>query len=237
MADWMNVPPLYFEGTGRMPARVGLAHPSICPYGAFDAEDGSSVLIAIQNEREWRSFCTYFLEGPGLPQRPGFESNTARVGNRPDVDGAIASMFAALSRAEAAERLSAGNIAFGFVNDLAARPASGSETDTGRHPERRRDDGGPARPAWRWIRRARPRAGDRRALRLHSNRVRRPADAPLGPFRPLREVEQALVRLEKMEAVEVHHRRPMAQRVAGGGAAAVQQAFVRRSAVLPSTRP
>ena len=61
MADWMNVPLLYFEGTGRMPARVGLAHPSICPYGAFDTKDGASVLIAIQNEREWRSFCIHFL--------------------------------------------------------------------------------------------------------------------------------------------------------------------------------
>ncbi len=35
MADWMNVPLLYCEGTGRAPQRVGLAHPSICPYGAF----------------------------------------------------------------------------------------------------------------------------------------------------------------------------------------------------------
>ena len=129
MADWMNVPLLYFEGTGRMPARVGLAHPSICPYGAFNTEDGASVLIAIQNEREWRSFCMHFLDDEGLSARPGFESNTARVGNRAAVDGVIAAVFATLSRTEAAERLSAGNIAFGFVNDLAA---------LARHPALRR---------------------------------------------------------------------------------------------------
>ncbi len=129
MADWMNVPLLYFEGTGRMPARVGLAHPSICPYGAFDTKDGASVLIAIQNEREWRSFCMHFLDDEGLSARPGFESNTARVGNRAAVDGVIAAVFATLSRTEAAERLSAGNIAFGFVNDLAA---------LARHPALRR---------------------------------------------------------------------------------------------------
>ncbi len=120
MADWMNVPLLYFEGTGRAPARVGLAHPSICPYGAFDTSDGSAVLISIQNEREWHSFCTHFLQEPALPQREGFQSNNARVANRPAVDAHIASVFVRLTRAEAGERLRAGKIAFGFVNDLAA---------------------------------------------------------------------------------------------------------------------
>ncbi len=129
MADWMNVPLLYYEGTGRMPARVGLAHPSICPYGAFDTNDGALVLISIQNEREWQAFCTHFLQKPGLWQQPGFESNNARVANRPAVDGLLASVFATLSRAEAADRLAAGNIAFGFVNDLAA---------LARHPALRR---------------------------------------------------------------------------------------------------
>jgi itaconate CoA-transferase len=51
MADWMNVPLLYFEGTGKAVERVGLAHPSICPYGAFETADGKLVLISIQNER------------------------------------------------------------------------------------------------------------------------------------------------------------------------------------------
>ena len=51
IADWMNVPLLYFEGTGRAPERVGLAHPSICPYGAFATADGALVLISILNER------------------------------------------------------------------------------------------------------------------------------------------------------------------------------------------
>ena len=120
MADWMNVPLLYFEGTGRMPARVGLAHPSICPYGAFGTQDGASILISIQNEREWQAFCTHVMDDADLPSRPGFGSNTARVANRVAVDGHVAARFAALSRAEAASRLGAANTAFGFVNDLQA---------------------------------------------------------------------------------------------------------------------
>ncbi|HUN40177.1 MAG TPA: CaiB/BaiF CoA-transferase family protein, partial [Acetobacteraceae bacterium] len=64
MADWMNVPLLFYEGTGNAPQRLGLAHPSICPYGAFATADGALVLISIQNEREWVEFCAKFLEEP-----------------------------------------------------------------------------------------------------------------------------------------------------------------------------
>jgi itaconate CoA-transferase len=129
VADWMNVPLLYFEGTGKTPQRMGLAHPSICPYGAFGTADSALVLIAIQNEREWATFCARFMLEPDLPARPGFETNTIRVANRGLVDAHVGAVFAKLTRAEAAERLRAANTAYGFVNDLAA---------LGRHPALRR---------------------------------------------------------------------------------------------------
>jgi crotonobetainyl-CoA:carnitine CoA-transferase CaiB-like acyl-CoA transferase len=120
MADWMNVPLLYFEGTGKAPARMGLAHPSICPYGAFPTADGALVLISIQNEREWTEFCAKFLLEPELPKRAGFETNVIRVGNRDVVDAHVARVFATMTRADAASRLRAANTAYGFVNDVAA---------------------------------------------------------------------------------------------------------------------
>lgn len=126
MADWMNVPLLYFEGTGRAPERVGLAHPSICPYGAFATKDGALVLLSIQNEREWARFCDAVLGQPDLPGREGFGSNTARVANRPAVDGLVAGVLGALTREEAAARLDAAGTAYGFVNgvaELAGHPA------------------------------------------------------------------------------------------------------------------
>ena len=142
MADWMTVPLLYYEGTGIQPPRLGLAHPSICPYGAFPLADGSLVLISIQNDREWVEFCAGFLGEPGLTVRPGFESNVARVANRAMVDAHVAATFAGLSRAEAADRLTRSNTAFGFVNDVAALAG---------HPALRRvsvdTPGGPARLA------------------------------------------------------------------------------------------
>jgi crotonobetainyl-CoA:carnitine CoA-transferase CaiB-like acyl-CoA transferase len=129
MADWMNVPLLYTEGTGREPARMGLAHPSICPYGAFAMKDGDLVLISIQNEREWANFCTHFMAEPALPQRPGFTVNNVRVANRPEVDAHIAARFAQLSRAECAALLTQAGTAFGFVNTVA---------EFARHPALRR---------------------------------------------------------------------------------------------------
>lgn len=129
MADWMNVPLLYTEGTGRVPARLGLAHPSICPYGAFATGDGALVLISIQNEREWAGFCAGFLGEPDLASAPGFDSNNARVANRPKVDGHVAAAVLRLSRDAAAARLRAANVAYGFVNDVPA---------LARHPALRR---------------------------------------------------------------------------------------------------
>ena len=145
MADWMNVPLLFYEGTGRAPERLGLAHPSICPYGAFETADGALVLISIQNEREWVEFCARFLDEPDLPQREGFQTNLIRVANRAEVDAHIAAAFARLTRDQAAMKLRAANTAYGFVNDVAAfahhprcaAPRSGRRTAPYRSPHRR----------------------------------------------------------------------------------------------------
>jgi itaconate CoA-transferase len=129
MADWMNVPLLFFEGTGTAPPRMGLAHPSICPYSAFETQDGALVLIAIQNEREWADFCARFMDDPDLPKKPGFETNVIRVANRATVDAAVAAMFATLTRDAAAAKLRVANTAYGFVNTVA---------EFARHPALRR---------------------------------------------------------------------------------------------------
>lgn len=125
-ADWMNVPLLYFEGTGRMPQRVGLAHPSICLYGAFPTADDSLVLISIQNEREWARFCAVVLEEPDLADAEGYAPNTVRVDNRETVDRRVAETLVRLTRDAAAARLTEAGTAYGFVNtlaDLATHPA------------------------------------------------------------------------------------------------------------------
>jgi crotonobetainyl-CoA:carnitine CoA-transferase CaiB-like acyl-CoA transferase len=128
MAEWMTVPLLHEVYGGQAPRRVGLNHPSIAPYGAYSAVDGE-VVVAIQNEREWRRFCTSVLGRPELADDERFSDNPARVSNRPTLDAEIAAVFAGLSRAQLAERLSAADIAYAAVNEVA---------DLARHPQLRR---------------------------------------------------------------------------------------------------
>jgi itaconate CoA-transferase len=118
IADWMNVPLLYKEGTGLAPLRLGLAHPSLAPYGAFETADGVAILISIQNEREWTQFCESVLEDGALATSPGFESSSARVANRAQVDSRVARVFNACSTSEIERRLQEAGTAFGRVNDL-----------------------------------------------------------------------------------------------------------------------
>ena len=131
MADWMTVPLLQYEATGNEPQRVGLAHPTICPYGAFATSDGTLVLISVQNEREWADFCAKFLDEPDLPKRRGYGSNVERVANREEVDAHVASAFRSLTRDAAAVKLREANTAYGFVNNVAGLSS---------HPALRRAD-------------------------------------------------------------------------------------------------
>jgi formyl-CoA transferase len=117
MADWMSVPLLNAEA-GKPPQRLGLAHPSISPYGAFKSRDGRDVLISIQSDREWRALCAEVLEDAALGTDPRFATNVARVGNRAETDGIVARAFAAMATDALVASLDKADIAFALVNSV-----------------------------------------------------------------------------------------------------------------------
>ena len=119
MADWMTVPLLHYDYAQKIVPRIGLNHPSIHPYGAYDTQDGGQVLIAIQNEREFVRLCADVLMDAGIPNDPRFESNEARCAHRAEFDAVINGVFGATGRDELIRRLRAAAIAFGEVNDVA----------------------------------------------------------------------------------------------------------------------
>ena len=125
MAEWMTVPLLHeLYGDGG-PARVGLNHPSIAPYGVYPAGPDHSVLLSIQNEREWGRFATSVLGRKDLLDDERFQSNTQRVANRKQLDQIICDVFSALDREAVIDRLSAAEIAYGLLNgtrELIAHP-------------------------------------------------------------------------------------------------------------------
>ncbi|WP_420104006.1 CaiB/BaiF CoA transferase family protein [Bosea sp. (in: a-proteobacteria)] len=122
MADWSAVPLLHAEA-GKPPQRVGLAHPSIAPYGVFTTRDGKPILISIQSEREWAKLCDEFLGDAALARDPRFCSNVMRVRRRGETDALVAAAFARMDAGEAVQALTHADIAFASVNDMAALSA------------------------------------------------------------------------------------------------------------------
>ena len=89
LADWMTVPLLHQDYTGEAPKRVGLNHPTIAPYGAYACGSGDQVVISIQNDREWQSFCEGVLKRPELFDSAPYASNPERCKNRKLLDADI----------------------------------------------------------------------------------------------------------------------------------------------------
>jgi formyl-CoA transferase len=128
MADWMCVPLLQHEG-GKTPQRVGLAHPSIAPYGVFTSRDGQPVLISIQSDREWRVLAKDVLDDAALAADPDFATNVQRVKRRHETDARVQAVFGALEVEALTQKLARADIAFARVSDMAL---------LARHPHLRR---------------------------------------------------------------------------------------------------
>jgi itaconate CoA-transferase len=116
MADWMTVPLLQSEG-GMPPQRVGLAHPSISPYGVFKTRDGADILISIQNDREWRVLAGEVMGDKALAADPDFATNLERVKRRADTDGRVQKAFGSMDAPSLEKKLAAADIAYARVND------------------------------------------------------------------------------------------------------------------------
>jgi crotonobetainyl-CoA:carnitine CoA-transferase CaiB-like acyl-CoA transferase len=118
LGEWMTQP-LYYAKYGRTITRTGTDHSNIWPYGSFRTGDGKSVMLAIQNEREWASFCTTVLEQPGIATDPRFASNSARVANREALGTVLGAVFGTLTAEQLVGRLDRANIANSRRNEVA----------------------------------------------------------------------------------------------------------------------
>ena len=118
MADWMNMPLVSHRYMGGAPARLGLTHALIAPYGAFSSNDQSQILIAIQSNREWQLFCNQVLEQPELGDDPRFKDNTDRVNNRDALHQIINHCFGKHTRDEMITKLDSGRIANAQLSEV-----------------------------------------------------------------------------------------------------------------------
>jgi len=119
MVEWMGYPMYYAFDGAPPPARAGAAHATIYPYGPFPVGDGTTLMLGLQNEREWRVFCEQVLERPDLTDDPRFASNSRRTNHRDALHALIVEAFASLTIEQLTERLEAAQIANARVNDMA----------------------------------------------------------------------------------------------------------------------
>jgi crotonobetainyl-CoA:carnitine CoA-transferase CaiB-like acyl-CoA transferase len=119
LGEWMGYPLYYaFEGAAP-PPRCGASHASIYPYGPFKAGDGASVMLGLQNEREWKQFCEGVLQDAALAVDERFASNARRNENRHALEAIILEVFGQLGAEQVVARLEQAQIANARMNDMA----------------------------------------------------------------------------------------------------------------------
>jgi len=118
LAEWMGYPLYYAYKDAPPPVRAGASHATIFPYGPFKAGDGRSVMLGLQNEREWLAFCDKVLQDAALASDARFASNAQRSTNRIELTVLIEQAFSALTAAQVAERLDEAGIANANMNDM-----------------------------------------------------------------------------------------------------------------------
>jgi itaconate CoA-transferase len=119
LAEWMGYPLYYAAYGGSAPKRTGTSHAAIAPYGTFAAGDGTEVVLSIQSEREWKSFCEQVLRRPTLARDDRFRSTGERVANRTALHAEIDAVFRTLTGDQLVARLAEAKIAHARQREVA----------------------------------------------------------------------------------------------------------------------
>ena len=126
LVEWMSYPLYYAFDGAEQPPRTGASHATIYPYGPFPAGDGKTIMLGLQNEREWSTFCERVLMRPDLASDPRYASNSRRSAAREELRRIIVDVFSGLTATEVLRRLDEARIANAQVNDM---------HDVWRHPQ------------------------------------------------------------------------------------------------------
>ena len=120
LIEWMSYPLYYAYHGASPPARTGASHATIYPYGPFPSGDGKTVMLGLQNEREWAAFCSKVLLRPELAIDPRYSTNSKRSEARDELRAVIVAAFSTLTAEEVLRRLDDAQIANAQVNDMHA---------------------------------------------------------------------------------------------------------------------
>jgi crotonobetainyl-CoA:carnitine CoA-transferase CaiB-like acyl-CoA transferase len=118
LSEWMSYPMYYAYQDASPPQRSGAAHATIYPYGPFKAGDGATIMLGLQNEREWLAFCEMVLDNPGLASDVRFDKNSKRHEHRDALATLIETCFSKLTSEQVIAKLDQAQIANARLNDM-----------------------------------------------------------------------------------------------------------------------
>jgi len=118
LGEWMGYPAYYTAYGGETPKRTGSHHATIAPYGPYKTRDGKTIMLGIQNEREWQSFCNVVLLKPELTNHPDFVNNSERVKHREELENIINQCFGRLDAQDLVTGLDDAQIANASLNTM-----------------------------------------------------------------------------------------------------------------------
>jgi crotonobetainyl-CoA:carnitine CoA-transferase CaiB-like acyl-CoA transferase len=118
LAEWMGYPAYYTLYGGEPPARAGVRHATVVPYGSYRCADGA-VLLAVQTETQWKAFCEVVCQHPEWERDERFTTPALRRVNRVALETMIEDALSTVPRAEVVRRLEIADIPFGSVNEVA----------------------------------------------------------------------------------------------------------------------
>jgi itaconate CoA-transferase len=118
LSEWMGYPAYYTLYGGTPPARAGVRHATVVPYGSYRCGDGQAVLLAVQTDVQWRSFCTVVCERPEWINDPRFNTAPNRRVNRDVLEPEIEAALSTFDRSEVTHRLEAADIPYGDLNEV-----------------------------------------------------------------------------------------------------------------------
>ncbi len=118
LTEWMGYPLLYTKYGGTAPPRSGAAHAAIAPYGPFLSGEGGTIILAIQNQREWEALCKTVLQDAAVASDLRFVDNSARVQNRDQLEQLINNSFSQYSTSDLIKALDDAGIAYAKMNSV-----------------------------------------------------------------------------------------------------------------------
>jgi len=119
LSEWMGYPLYYAYDGASPPPRNGASHATIYPYGPFNTGDGGTVMLGLQNEREWVQFCEIVLQNVTLSKDERFNQNFKRNENRKELLAIIDACFSQFTVEQVIVRLEQAQIANARLNDMA----------------------------------------------------------------------------------------------------------------------